>query len=683
MRRKVLFTVFFSVFGIASIAQTYTPCSDCDTISGRHRNYYYCDWYDSCYEYYHPIFYTGMSLQQQYLNTPILCNGIIYFKELYTPRPMQIKGMMAMVDIYGGDFFLGFVDTIKLPEYLYLYQRGPNNSMILLDSTRWDTIKPHYMQLRVAADTDLFVYCYAYDTYFDSPITVDSFFYIGGSTNSNVPSSYYYHNCEYFPTQYRTVEYTNCYPSYRGLTLEYFNSHYYWIQREGVTGYYLPIVDNYEVTVLTDSITMGNAVGGGYFPQDHTVTIRAVPAHGFLFDHWNDGNTDNPRQIVVTQDTVFTAYFVDNITYTVSATVNTPAWGSVTGVGAYFDGDTVTLTAVPSLTGVMFDHWNDGSTDNPRLLTVTQDTSFTAFFRERGVYSLVAEPNNAAWGSVTGGGTYFECDTVTLTAVPANANCLFLGWDDSVAGNPRQVVVTCDSSFTALFREKALYTLVAEPNNPAWGSVTGGGTYYEGTYVVMQVYPANEYCSFLGWDDGNTYNPRAVTMSQDSSFTAIFSEIPLYTVDAGVNNPEWGDVMGGGQYREGQTATLRSFPATDGYFFVSWDDGSADNPRDVTVTQDTAFTAIFGTVDGVATPGGAERLRVTLSPNPASTTLTVTASRWDRYTVTLFDMYGRILEESPFTGTVCRLDIAAQPAGQYIVKVQSDSAVTTVSFVKK
>ncbi|MBO4308073.1 MAG: T9SS type A sorting domain-containing protein [Bacteroidales bacterium] len=85
----------------------------------------------------------------------------------------------------------------------------------------------------------------------------------------------------------------------------------------------------------------------------------------------------------------------------------------------------------------------------------------------------------------------------------------------------------------------------------------------------------------------------------------------------------------------------------------------------------------------MATPGGAERLRVTLSPNPASTTLTVTASRWDRYTVTLFDMYGRVLEERPFTGTVCRLDIAAQPAGQYIVKVQSDSAITTVSFVKK
>ena len=573
----------------ASFAQTYTPCTDCDTIPGRYKNYYYNKWYDSCDIYYHPDTLSPTQIEYIRLFSPVQFSRTVYAKKMYTPEPLIINGLMAMVDRYAGG--ATFIDTIKMPEYLYLYQSGPNDSMILLGSLQWDTIKPHIMQIRIVDGVDMFVYCYAYDTYFDSPITVDSFFYIGGSTYSNIYNSSM-GGYNYIPTVYRSAEHYFCGSPYGGK-MHYDNIGYYhdvWINWDGVMGYYLPIVDNYEVTVLTDSITMGNAEGGGYFPQDHTVTIRAVPAHGFLFDHWNDGNTDNPRQIVVTQDTVFTAYFVDNITYTVSATVNTPAWGSVTGVGAYFDGDTVTLTAVPSLTGVMFDHWNDGSTDNPRLLTVTQDTSFTAFFRERGVYSLVAEPNNAAWGSVTGGGTYFECDTVTLTAVPANANCLFLGWDDSVAGNPRQVVVTCDSLFTALFREKALYTLVAEPNNPAWGSVTGGGIYYEGTYVVMQVYPANEYCSFLGWDDGNTYNPRAVTMSQDSSFTAIFSEIPLYTVDAGVNDPEWGDVMGGGQYREGQTATLRAFPATDGYFFVSWDDGSADNPRDVTVTQDTAFT---------------------------------------------------------------------------------------------
>ena len=37
--------------------------------------------------------------------------------------------------------------------------------------------------------------------------------------------------------------------------------------------------------------------------------IQANPYHGYRFSHWSDGNTDNPRYIVVTQDTIITAHF--------------------------------------------------------------------------------------------------------------------------------------------------------------------------------------------------------------------------------------------------------------------------------------------------------------------------------------------------------------------------------------
>ena len=37
--------------------------------------------------------------------------------------------------------------------------------------------------------------------------------------------------------------------------------------------------------------------------------IQANPYHGYVFSHWNDGNTDNPRYLVVTQDTIITAFF--------------------------------------------------------------------------------------------------------------------------------------------------------------------------------------------------------------------------------------------------------------------------------------------------------------------------------------------------------------------------------------
>ena len=38
--------------------------------------------------------------------------------------------------------------------------------------------------------------------------------------------------------------------------------------------------------------------------------FQANAYNGFRFDHWSDGNIDNPRYLVVTQDTALTAYFV-------------------------------------------------------------------------------------------------------------------------------------------------------------------------------------------------------------------------------------------------------------------------------------------------------------------------------------------------------------------------------------
>lgn len=46
--------------------------------------------------------------------------------------------------------------------------------------------------------------------------------------------------------------------------------------------------------------------------DNHNATIQAIPYEGFIFDHWNDGNTDNPRTIEVITDMSFTAYFKTN-----------------------------------------------------------------------------------------------------------------------------------------------------------------------------------------------------------------------------------------------------------------------------------------------------------------------------------------------------------------------------------
>lgn len=54
----------------------------------------------------------------------------------------------------------------------------------------------------------------------------------------------------------------------------------------------------------------GSVLGSGTYSYGETVTLTAIPNNGYQFDHWQDGNTDNPRTITVTSDATYIAYFV-------------------------------------------------------------------------------------------------------------------------------------------------------------------------------------------------------------------------------------------------------------------------------------------------------------------------------------------------------------------------------------
>ena len=138
---------------------------------------------------------------------------------------------------------------------------------------------------------------------------------------------------------------------------------------------------------------------------NHNAVLYAVPADGYRFDHWSTGSTDNPYTLTVTSDTTIIAYFVSNApaTYTVTVLVDNPAAGSVNGGGEYEDGTSATITAYPA-DGYRFDHWSTGSTDNPYTLTVTSDTTITAYFVSNGGTEGIGEVGvNDIRISVSGG----------------------------------------------------------------------------------------------------------------------------------------------------------------------------------------------------------------------------------------------------------------------------------------
>ena len=65
----------------------------------------------------------------------------------------------------------------------------------------------------------------------------------------------------------------------------------------------------YRVDVSSSDDSMGSVMGSGEYAEGSEVTLAAIPADGYRFVRWNDGNTENPRRVTVTGDMTFVAEF--------------------------------------------------------------------------------------------------------------------------------------------------------------------------------------------------------------------------------------------------------------------------------------------------------------------------------------------------------------------------------------
>ena len=203
------------------------------------------------------------------------------------------------------------------------------------------------------------------------------------------------------------------------------------------------------LTVNSENSDYGTATGSGRYDNGSTVTITAIPNEGYRFISWTDGNTDNPRQVIVERDTTYTATFEAIPTYVVTAASNNNSYGTVEGSGTYYEGTLVRIIATPN-EGYAFVSWNDGSTTNPIDTVVTQNILLIATFSEITTVNITALSANEEYGTVTGGGLHEIGTTVTLIAHP-NPGYVFESWNDNNTDNPRQFVATVDTMFIATF----------------------------------------------------------------------------------------------------------------------------------------------------------------------------------------------------------------------------------------
>ena len=163
-------------------------------------------------------------------------------------------------------------------------------------------------------------------------------------------------------------------------------------------------IQKWTVTVQSADNTMGYTLGAGVYGNNATAHIVAVPNNGYKFVMWDDSNTSNPREVIVTGDMTLTAYFDIDSNYSDFWVVTLKAQsdsiylpngtavyvqlGDVEGGGTYRFGTTLEIRAIGKSLNVgntymmqsRFSHWSDGDTHSVRQIAVTGDCEYIAYF---------------------------------------------------------------------------------------------------------------------------------------------------------------------------------------------------------------------------------------------------------------------------------------------------------------
>jgi hypothetical protein len=148
--------------------------------------------------------------------------------------------------------------------------------------------------------------------------------------------------------------------------------------------------------------------------------------------------------------------------------------------------------------------------------------------------SWIPVGNESSWGVQLS-----TANNLLSTAIVSSPNHTFnsLPLSSSYIVRIRTICGDGDTSltYTATFlNNRHLVTVSA--NDPAFGQVTGGGTYYYGDIATLIATPNDGY-DFIEWSDGNNINPRSLTVTRDTNLVAHFQLIED-TVVVGIDDPQ-------------------------------------------------------------------------------------------------------------------------------------------------
>ena len=290
--------------------------------------------------------------------------------------------------------------------------------------------------------------------------------------------------------------------------------------------------------------------------------------------------------------------------YNVNVSANPTNGGTVTGGGTYSQGQLCTVNATAN-SGYTFINWTENgnvvSSQACYTFSVNNNRTLVANFQAQPQnYTISVSANPANGGTATGGGTYQQGQSCTVSAT-ANNGYTFTNWTENgnVVSTNRNYTFTVNGNRTlvANFTQQN-YTINVSANPAIGGTVTGGGAFHNGDNCTVMATANNGY-TFANWTEGtnvvSTNANYSFTVNGNRTLVANFTA-QTYTINAVANPNDGGTVSGGGNFNYGQSCTLTATPAAN-YTFVNWTKQgqvvSTNATYTFTVTESATYQAQF------------------------------------------------------------------------------------------
>ena len=486
-----------------------------------------------------------------------------------------------------------------------------------------------------------------------------------------------------------TVNFTNAIPSsgtlYVVVTRQQYQPYFGTITVSGGGS-----TTNYTISASASPTAGGTVTGAGTYASGATCTLTATPATGYEFSKWTKNGTQVSTNATYSFTVSANATYVANFTkksYTVTATANPTAGGSVSGAGTYEYGNSCTLVATPA-SGYEFVNWTKNGS------TVSTNTSYTFSVTAAGSY--VANFSQTSGGDPQTGDVTIGSGTSTNKYLPTYAYYKYslteqiytaseIGGAGTITAvsfkvsNSKSTTRTVDlymkhttkTSFSSktgwetLSSSDKVYSGSVTFNASGWTTITLSTPFvYNGTnnliigmddntgsYVSSSnspqfyVYSTGGNRALRIYSDNTNYSPSSAT-SYSGSYITSNNQIMLtmsgsgggttvntYTITASASPTAGGTVTGAGTYDEGATVTLRA-TANSGYEFSKWTKNgtqvSTNATYSFTATANAAYVAVFTEQQ---TPGGGTASEVTIGSG-SSTNAYIPTYAYYKYSLT-------------------------------------------------